>query len=141
MASSSFGILRQGGAFGPIEDMPESLRGSEIEFTFRSPVSDMADQNDAAVFVEGMSTILQPAAQIDPAQLENIDITESVRDSLRGLGWKSHWFKDKKAVEQKRDEMAARAHMQDGMGALNEIANIAELGGKGAKVASWASIF
>lgn len=136
LCEMSFDILRQTGAFGPIEAMPESLRGSEIEFTFRSPLSDMADQNDAAVFVEGMSTILQPAAGIDPAQLENIDITESVRDSLRGIGWKSHWFKDKEAVEQKREEMAARAQMDDGMGALGEIANIAERGGRGAKAIS-----
>ena len=129
----AFEILREGGAFGPIEAMPASLRGSDIQFTFRSPVSDMADQNDAAIFVEGLASVVQPAAQFDPAQLENIDMTEGVRDSLRGLGWKSHWLKDKKAVAAKRGEMERAAAMQKGMSVLQEAAGLAEQGGKGAQ--------
>lgn len=127
----SFQIMRERGAFGPIEAMPATLRGSDIQFTFRSPVSDMADQNDAAIFVEGLASVIHPAAQFDPAQLENIDMTEGVRDSLRGLGWKSHWLKDKAAVEARRAELEREATMQKGMGALQEAAALAEHGGKG----------
>jgi hypothetical protein len=129
----AFQILREGGAFGPAEVMPETLRGSDIQFTFRSPVSDMADQSDAAIFVEGLASVIQPAAQFDPAQLENIDMTEGVRDSLRGLGWKSHWLKDKAAVEARRADLEREATMQKGMGALQQAAALAEQGGKGAQ--------
>jgi len=129
----AFHILRDGGAFGPPELMPATLRGSEIQFTFRSPVSDMADQNDAAIFVEGLASVVQPAAQFDPAQLENVDMTEGVRDSLRGLGWKSHWLKDKAAVDARRAEMEQQVTMQQGLGALQQAAALAEQGGKGAK--------
>jgi hypothetical protein len=129
----AFHILREGGAFGSVEAMPATLRGSEIQFTFRSPVSDMADQNDAAIFVEGLASVIQPAAQFDPAQLENVDLTEGVRDSLRGLGWKSHWLKDKAAVGARRAELEREAMIQKGMGALHEAAALAEQGGKGAQ--------
>lgn len=127
----AFAILHEGGAFGPIDAMPRSLRGADIQFTFRSPVSDMADQNDAAIFVEGLASVIQPAAQFDPAQLENIDMTEGVRDSMRGLGWKSHWLKDKAAVAARKDEMEREATMAKGMGALGEAADLAEKGGEG----------
>jgi len=71
--------------------------------------------------------------QFDPAQLENIDMTEGVRDSLRGLGWKSHWLHDKAAVAARRAEMEREASMAKGMSTLADVAEVAEKGGKGAQ--------
>lgn len=125
----AFQILMDGGAF-PLEKMPDSLQGRDIRFTFRSPLSDMAEQAESQIFLEGMSTILPAAAQIDPAQIENVDITESTRDALRAIGWKAEWFKKPEAVAAKRQELAEMAKAQQALGAAGEASAVAEQAGK-----------
>ena len=136
LCKNSFHILQEGGAFGPMDDMPESLRGAQIRYSFRSPVHDMADQNEAEIFTSVMQTIFAPAAQIDPAQIENVDLTEASRDAARAAGWKSTWFKPKEAVEQRRAQMAKQAEMEQQMQGMDMAAGIAEKGGKAIKSVS-----
>ena len=124
-----FDVMRDAGAF-PLQDMPESLAGSDLRFSFFSPLSDMADQREAETFVDVRDRILMPIAQIDPAQLENVDWTESTRDAMRAAGWKAKWFKPKEAVEQKQQENAKAAMMAKGAETLGMAGQIAEQGGK-----------
>ncbi len=128
----NFNILREGGAF-PLDEMPETLSGKDLRYEFRSPLSDLAEQNEAEVYLDVMNRILVPAASIDPAQLENVDMTESTRDAMRSAGWKAEWFKDKEAVEQKRDEIAKAQQMQQGMEAMDRLGQVAEQGGNASK--------
>jgi hypothetical protein len=104
----------------------------ETEFTFRSPLADFADQRDAEIYVDGLTRILLPAAQIDPSQVENVDLTQSTRDALRAIGYKAKWFKPVDAVKQRQEEMAKAATMQKGMETLGGAAQIAETGGNAA---------
>ena len=136
LCKNSFHILQEGGAFGPMDDMPESLRGAQIRYSFRSPVHDMADQNEAEIFTSVMQTIFAPAAQIDPAQIENVDLTEASRDAARAAGWKSTWFKPKEAVQQRQGELKQQAEMAQQMQGMDVAAGIAEKGGKAIKSVS-----
>ena len=128
----SYQVLREGGAF-PMHEMPESLAGSDIRFSFFSPLSDLADQRDAEIYLQGRDQVLLPAAQFDPAQLENADWTEANRDALRAIGWKAKWLKPKDAVVKRADELAKAAAMAKGMEALGAAGTVAEQGGKGMK--------
>lgn len=133
LCEETFLILMENGAFGPPDAMPESLRGAEVQFTFQSPLREISDQGKAAMFAEGLSGVLMPAMQLDPAQLENIDLTEGVRDSLRGQGWPAEWFKPKEAVQARRNAMAAQANMERGAVAADAVAEIAGKAGSAAK--------
>ena len=129
----TFEILRENGAFGPVEDMPPALSGADIEFKFRSPIADLVDANDAQVFVQGFNEIVMPAAQVDPAQLENVDLTQGVRDALKGAGFKAHWLKPIQAVQQKKEQLEKQAEMAMGMDALSQGTQAAEQGSRAVK--------
>lgn len=133
LLENAFQILQTGGAFGDPERMPESLRGQELRYTFRSPINDMADQNEAEIFTGIMNTILLPSAQLDPSLIETADLPEALRDAMRAAGWKPSWFKGKEAVEAKREQLEKQLEMSQQMEAAGKVAEIAETGGKALK--------
>lgn len=133
LCEEAFLLLMENGAFGPPDSMPETLRGAEVQFTFQSPLREVADQGKAAMFAEGLQTVLMPAMQLDPAQMENVDLTEAVRDSLRGQQWPATWFKDKQAVAARRDQMAKQANIERGAAAADMAAEVAGKAGTGIK--------
>lgn len=125
-----FDLLREHGAF-PMEEMPETLSKRDIKFKFRSPLSDLADQSEAETYRDTLSTVVMPAAQIDPAQLENVDLTEATRDAMRASGWKAKWFRPREAIDEKRAQLAEQAEIAKAMEEANSAGRIAEQGGKG----------
>lgn len=131
LCETTFQVLMAHGAF-PMDRMPESLSGADIKFSFRSPLADMAEQADAATFVDGLTRIILPAAQIDPAQVENVNMTESTRAALRAIGWKAKWLNPVEAVDQKRQQMMQQQQAMAEMQALAAGGQVAEQGGKAA---------
>lgn len=127
-----FQTLQFYGAF-PMGDMPDSLRGLNVKFEFRSPLADMADAQDAAIWKENMNEIWLPMLEIDPAQKAQINFTTSTRDAARAGGWKETWFNDEKDVEKERERQAQQAEMQAQMEAVEQAGVAAEQGGKGAQ--------
>lgn len=127
-----FNLLRDNGAF-PMEEMPESLMGTDVRFSFRSPLADMADQREAEVFVDGVQRILMPVAEIDPAQMENVDLTEGTRDALRAAGFKAKWLKPREAVTAARQQMQKKQEAAEALTAVGGVAAVAEQGGKAAQ--------
>lgn len=127
-----FNVLRDGGAF-PLEQMPQSLAGRDIKFKFRSPLADLAEQADAAIYGDVLTNIVMPAAQFDPAQIENVDMTEATRDAMRAGGWKAKWFKPREAIDERRAQMAEEAQQAKVMQELAAAGQVAEQGGKGAE--------
>lgn len=128
----TFNILMAHGAF-PVDQMPETLIGADAKFSFRSPLAEMAEQADAATFVDGLSRILLPAAKIDEAQVENVNITESTRSALRAIGWKADWFNPIEAVTQRREQLQQQAQMAELMQTAGQAGQVIEQGGKAAK--------
>lgn len=125
----TFQILMQHGAF-PVEGMPDSLRGADVKFSFRSPLADMSEQGEAATFVDVLTRIVMPAAQIDPAQIENVNLTESTRAAMRAAGWKAEWFNPQAAVVQKREQLQEAAAMATAMQAGTMGGQMVEQAGK-----------
>lgn len=130
LCDGTFQVLMQHGAF-PMQEMPDSLQGMELKFKFRSPLDDLAEQNEAEIYLDNRDRILVPAMQLDPSLAEIVDLHESTRDALRSGGWKAKWFKPKEAVEEKR---AAQAQEQQVAKLAQEVAmagQVAEQSGKG----------
>jgi UDP-2-acetamido-2-deoxy-ribo-hexuluronate aminotransferase len=80
-------------------------RGDEVitvPFTFVATGEMIALAGATPVFVD-----IDPRTwNIDPAQIENVDLTEATRDAMRAAGWKAKWFKSKDAVDEKRAQVA-----------------------------------
>lgn len=126
-----FDILNENGAF-PMDAMPETLQGREIRFTFRSPLSDMANQSEAAVFREGME-LLAPIAEIDPAQLSNVDMTKSVRDALKAIGFKADWFAPEESVDAARQQIQQQREQEAALEQARQTGEVVEQGGRAAQ--------
>lgn len=131
----TFNILIHHGAI-PLQDMPESLQGRDIKFSFYSPLSDATDQAEAAIWADGLTRILVPAIQVDPAQAKNVNMTKSVRGALKAAGWKADWFNDEKAVEEERQKMEQAMQAQQEMAMAEQMANTANTGAQAAQTAS-----
>lgn len=134
----TFDILLAHGAF-PVDQMPETLIGADAKFSFRSPLAEMAEQADAATFVDGLTRILLPAAQIDSSQVQNVNMTKSTRGALRAIGWKADWFNPVEAVEAERERLQEQAQMAAAMQMAGQVGAVAEQGGKAAQAIEQAS--
>jgi len=126
----AFNIMMKHSAF-PLEGMPKSLQGSDIRFTFHSPISDMTEEAEASQFVDIMQRILAPAASVDPALLEVADLDVATRDAMKLAGWKDKWFKPEKAVKEKRAQLQKQAELMQMLAAGEQAGAAAEKGGKG----------
>ena len=127
-----FQFLREAGAF-PMQEMPPSLAGKDIKFRFRSPMDELAEQNEAEVYMDVRDRLLAPMLQIDPSLAEIADWEVSTRDAMRAAGWKQKWFKPKEAVQERRVQMAERAKQQQAMADIASSGQVAEQAGRGGK--------
>ena len=111
ICEATFNLLMDFGAF-PTEGMPDELQGSDINFAFRSPMADMAEQQDAEVFVDAVGRVLMPAAEMDQSQMEHVDWDTAVRDAMKAAGFKAKWFKPLEQVMQRRQQMMEQMQEQ-----------------------------
>lgn len=125
-----FQVMAEHGAF-PLDQMPESLQGREIKFKFRSPLDDLAEENEADVYVEVRDTILVPAAQIDEAVLAEVNLVEATRDAMRAKGWKQKWFNPKGSADKFREQAAEQAEAEMMMQQVAAAGQVAQQVGAG----------
>jgi hypothetical protein len=131
LCQTVFDILMENNVF-PMEFMPRTLSERDVEFRFRSPLDELAEQTEADAFIDVMTRIVAPVAQINPIEMEDIDLTGAKRDAMMALGWKAKWLKPREEIEQKKLEMARKAEMQQAMEEAMSAGQAAEQGGKGA---------
>lgn len=132
LCDETFELLSEVGAFGPIESMPESLRGRDVEFTFQSPLRDIADSQKTQQFMDGLGIVGQAMA-LDPAAAKTMKVRTGLKEALRGLGMSQDWFEDDKVVDAFAAQLAEQAKMQQGMAALEGGANVVKTGSEAAK--------
>lgn len=128
LCDGTFQLLMANGAF-PIQMMPESLSDADIKFKFRSPLAEMEEQREAQIYGQVLTQIVMPAAQADPAQFEQIDLTRATRDAMRAAGWKQKWFKPLEAIEARQAQIAEETELAKGMQMAQQMA---EAGSKAA---------
>lgn len=72
------------GMFGSFEDMPEQLRGHEINWQFESPLQEANSRAKSIAFRE-TAELMAIAAQIDPGTRFTVDVDKAFRDALGGV--------------------------------------------------------
>ncbi len=116
-------IIRMGG-LGPVEDMPQELRGNEIEFKFDSPLQDSQEQIKSQQFVSLVETTAA-AAQFDPNVVKNVRWVPAYRDAIAGAGLPADWLEDPEAVQAAIEQEAQQMAAQEAAATLGQGAEIA----------------
>lgn len=107
----TFDILMRGGAFGPIESMPASLRGREIQFRFESPLHDAIESEKGNKLLQAKA-LLADAIALDPTARHVVNIKEALRDALLGVGSPATWVRSKDEAQQLEDQEKTAAATQ-----------------------------
>ncbi|MGE0231424.1 MAG: portal protein [Flavobacteriaceae bacterium] len=121
LCSETFDVMRSMGAF-PASEIPEPLRGADVEFSFQSPLKDIENDGKAQKLQEGMA-VVQIAASFDPSVAEMVDPMEITRDTLEAIGWPTDWTRNKDEiaarVQAKAEQMAAEKMAAEAAGAAD----------------------
>lgn len=116
----TFDILAENNFFGSPEDIPEEIQGSDIEFEFRSPLTQTENEKVASTFLSSLE-IVANAMGLDPTAGENFNVHAGLRDALEANSAKQHWITEKREVEKKlaqhqvQQEVMQAAEMMQGM--------------------------
>lgn len=129
LCEETFSVLMRNGLFGNVDDIPQQLRGRDIQFKFESPLHESADRRKGHKFVEAKEALAQ-AAEIDPSVLPMIDAAKSLRDVLDGIGVPADWTRDKATMDQMKArqeaEQAAMSEMGTAVEGATAAANVAQ---------------
>jgi hypothetical protein len=128
LCEGTFEDLLRVGAFSGRE-MPRSLSGQKVRFTFKSPLHDAIERKKGTKFMEAKS-LIREAIEIDPSTLPTLDARKSLRDALTGIGTPAAWLRDEEVVEQFAAEQEAQQQAQTMMQAAGGAAAVVEQAGK-----------
>ena len=120
-------MLRLNG-FGPRTDIPQILRGQDVQFVFDSPLTLAASRANAQAFTQ-VGQITQLAVALDPTVVHDLDVDAAYRDALDGAGAPATWIvPGKQAARAKavaRQQAAAQQAQQQAMEAASQGADVA----------------
>jgi hypothetical protein len=103
------------GAFGGPQDIPEVLQGREVRFRFSNPLRDQMEKQKVLHYQE-TTQLLAVAAQIDPADVSNVDTAKALRDAVEGTGAPRDWMvPEEEALAAKQQQAQAQAAQQQAM--------------------------
>ncbi len=132
ICDASFDLLWRYSAFGSPQDLPESLQGADIQFTFASPLHEAIEQQKGQKFIEAKQ-ILAEAAELDPLVTYHLDVHTAFRDALVSTGVPAKWMRSEdEATEAIENEVAAQ-QQQAAMATVEQGAEAAEAVGKAGK--------
>tara|TARA_R110000850_G_scaffold269167_2_gene401019 strand:- start:13230 stop:14816 length:1587 start_codon:yes stop_codon:yes gene_type:complete len=116
----TFDIAMRSGFLGSEQDIPDELRGEEVEFTFQSPIAEAVEKTKGQLFMQ-TAEMLQVAAQADPGAVHDVDVSTAFRDALQGIGVPATWIADEDVAAQSKQaaQIAQAAQMAAESGLLN----------------------
>jgi hypothetical protein len=124
----TFDELFYNGAFGSPDMIPESLRGSELNFTFESPLSVARESQQANKFVETKALLLEAAA-LDPTSIKIMDVQVALRDALKSVT-PTKWIRSEREMAQIQEQDAQTQQAAQAMAGIGGAAQVAEQVGK-----------
>lgn len=110
--------MNKSGAPGPLgwlEDMPQGLRGVDIDFELEGPVRAAYRRQKTVKAGEAVQMSGNFAQVYGPQVVDNIDADKLFRDGIDGIGGEHSWLKPIEIVQQKRraDAQAAEVEAQN----------------------------
>jgi len=129
LCEDTFELMLRNGGFGPINSIPNEIRGAEVKFKFESPLHEGSDRKKAQRFIEAQS-MLANAAQIDDSSIYLLNAPKALRDALDGMGVPAEWTRSEGEIQnivrqrqQEQENMMLGGQVGEGAQALNQAAS------------------
>lgn len=124
VCETTFELMMRFGAFGRVEDIPQSIRGKDIGFRFQSPLHEAIERQKGNKFMEAKALLADTLA-LDPTADANIDVTTAFRDTLMSIGIPAKWVRSEDEAAKviaDREEQAQAQQLIQAMGQGAEVA-------------------
>lgn len=132
ICDETFSLLMRNGAFGSRDDIPQKLRGSEVQFHFESPLLKAEGEQKGAI-LNTAAQLTAAAAQIDPTAVDIVDAPSALRDAIAGIGAPTKWTKSPEMVAQIAAARAKKQQVAEAINAAHGAGAAAEQVGQGAQ--------
>lgn len=126
----TFDLMLRAGGFGPMDRIPDSLRGADIHFKFESPLHDAIEMQKASTFAQ-TAELLGTAMQLDPSLAQMVNSAEALRDTLNGLGVPAKWMNDESVVARAQQQHQQELQAQKMMAVAQQAAEVADTAPQG----------
>ncbi len=114
LCEMDFQLLMGVGAFGPLAEFPQNLRGQETRFKFKNPLQEATDKKKGQVMQMAMELTAQ-TMQLDPNAGVILNAPVALRDALEGLGVSTEWLYDEDVseamIQQRQQQQQAAQQM------------------------------
>lgn len=125
MCETVFELMMRAGAFGSVEDMPQSIRGQDVTFDFTSPLHDAIERQKTGKFFESQQIIAQ-TLPVYPEAASHVNFEIAFRDALESTGIPAKWMRSaddaNELIEGQRQQQQA-AQLIEQLGAGADVAN------------------
>jgi hypothetical protein len=124
VCEATFDLLLRHGAFGSSEDMPQSLRGKDIEFRFESPLHEAIERQKGQKYLEAKQ-LLATTIDTEPNAVADLDVRTAFRDVLQSIGVPAKWMRSEEEANKivaAQEQQQAAAALIETMGAGAEVA-------------------
>lgn len=125
LCERTFDVLMYAGAFGPPDNIPEGLRGQDIEFRFESPLREAIGRQKGQLFLEAKS-MLAAAVDLDAGVVGMVDAIGTMRDVLEGIGVPVKWMRSEEEVQAIAEQNAQKQQAQEMLATMGQGAEVAE---------------
>jgi hypothetical protein len=115
ICETTFELMLSAGAFGSLDDVPQSLRGEDITFRFESPLHDAIERQKGQKYMEARA-LLAETLPLDPTARAHLDFTTAFRDTLMSIGVPAKWVKSEsdaaEAIKAQEEQQKAAELLQ-----------------------------
>lgn len=129
LCMDTFTTLEKAGTFGSVFDMPQSLRGQNIQFEFESPLHDAVDRQLGHTFEEAKA-MLAEAMALDQGVAGMVDVRVAIRDVLEGIGTPAAWIRSTEQMGEIDAKNAQKQSQQEMLATMMQGSQVAEQVGK-----------
>jgi hypothetical protein len=104
LCEQTWNVAMDLGMFGSFDDMPDQLKGHEINWQFQSPLQEANDRLKAEAFNQA-GQLLAQAATLDPGVRFDLDIDTAFREALNGIV-PANWIVPVEVANSKKEQEA-----------------------------------
>lgn len=124
LCENTFELLQRAGAFGRPDQVPRSIQGAGIKFTFESPLHEATEKQKVGQFMEAQQ-ILAAAVNLDPTTAFIVDGQKATRETLEAVV-PNGWLKKEEDVEKDLKQQQADANTQQMLDQMEQGSTIAK---------------
>lgn len=125
VCEETFHLMMVNGGFGPMDSVPRSLRGADIQFKFQSPIQNALDSEKSNILQQA-GQVLAQVASYDPSATIILDAKKALREALYGIQTPATWLRSEQDVQNIIDAQTQEADKMKEVEAMETAAKAAK---------------